>query len=521
MTDTSATTVPVVLVCDDTPAKRYVLASWLRRAGYQVVEAETAAQALRVLREQTVDLAVLDVHLPDGSGLDITKAVRSDPRLASRPILHVSAVAMETADKVAGLDQGADAYLVDPIEPDEMLSTVRALLRSSGARRHAEELVTRVSRLNLAAVRLNLVSTAGRLSEATVRAAADVLESPAVVVMLDEQSRGLRATAGPGGASTGVVEPVAAAELLGQLSEPSVSVVRTGPWSEVLPVLPGDGWRVWLLRAGGHPSGFIAAPQPTDGSDEDTALMNRLAQLAAVALENVRALEREHQTAVMLQRSLLPAVLPQVPGLAIAARYRASQQAEVGGDFFDAFEVGRDVFLVIGDVQGHSLEAAVVMGELRYSLRAYAYDDHQPPEILARLDSVLGRTAPELTATACIAVVAPDRRSIRFVSAGHLPLLLCRGGTAHFLDHHGVLLGVSMGRYAAETVELLPGDRLVFVTDGLIERRTQSIDDRLAWFSGEIAATTGLPIEQVADHLLDAAGDSDDDVALMIVEVTA
>ena len=72
---------------------------------------------------------------------------------------------------------------------------------------------------------------------------------------------------------------------------------------------------------------------------------------------------------------------------------------------------------------------------------------------------------------------------MRFVSAGHLPLLLCRGGTAHFLDHHGVLLGVNLGRYAAETVELLPGDRLVFVTDGLIERRTQSLDDRLAWFS--------------------------------------
>lgn len=110
---------------------------------------------------------------------------------------------------------------------------------------------------------------------------------------------------------------------------------------------------------------------------------------------------------------------------------------------------------------------------------------------------------------------------MRFVSAGHLPLLLCRAGTARFLDHHGVLLGVNLGRYAAETVELLPGDRLVFVTDGLIERRTESLDDRLAWLSSEVTATTGLPIEQVADHLLDAAGDSDDDVALMIVEVTA
>ena len=251
--------------------------------------------------------------------------------------------------------------------------------------------------------------------------------------------------------------------------------------------------------------------------------MNRLAQLAAVALENVRALEREHQTAVMLQRSLLPGVLPRAvrDWPSPLATERLQQQAEVGGDFFDAFEVGNDLFLVIGDVQGHSLEAAVVMAELRYSLRAYAYDGYSAPEILARLDSVLGRTAPELTATACIGVVGPDRRSMQLVSAGHLPVVLCRGGATRFLDHHGVLLGVNVGRYDAETVDLLPGDRLAFVTDGLVERRTQSLDDRLDWFSDEIAATTGLSIEQVADHLLEEAGESDDDVALMIVEVQA
>ena len=110
---------------------------------------------------------------------------------------------------------------------------------------------------------------------------------------------------------------------------------------------------------------------------------------------------------------------------------------------------------------------------------------------------------------------------MQLVSAGHLPVVLCRGGATRFLDHHGVLLGVNVGRYDAETVDLLPGDRLAFVTDGLVERRTQSLDDRLDWFSDEIAATTGLSIEQVADHLLEEAGESDDDVALMIVEVQA
>ena len=166
---------PTVLVCDDTPAKRYVLASWLRRSGYNVVECDTAAAALDLLRRESIDLAVLDIHLPDGNGLDITRALRADPALASTPVVHVSAVAMETSDKVTALDQGADAYLVDPIEPEELLSTVRALLRSFGARREAELLATRLGRLNLAIVRLNVAASAARLAGATARAASEVV----------------------------------------------------------------------------------------------------------------------------------------------------------------------------------------------------------------------------------------------------------------------------------------------------------------------------------------------------------
>src|SRR5512146_774539 len=119
-----------VLVCDDTAAKRYVIASWLRREGYAVLEAETGTQAIELASRGDIDLAVLDVHLPDMSGLDVCASIKSDPRSASTPVMHISAVAVAPEDRSAGLENGADAYRVAPIAPLEMLSTIRSLLRS-------------------------------------------------------------------------------------------------------------------------------------------------------------------------------------------------------------------------------------------------------------------------------------------------------------------------------------------------------------------------------------------------------
>ena len=119
-----------ILVCDDTDAKRYVISSWLRRAGYQVVEAATGNEALDLVAGGSLDLAVLDVHLPDMNGFEVCRAIKQGPRTAAMPVLHISAIAVDPEQRSAGLDYGADAYLVDPIEPLELLSTVRALLRS-------------------------------------------------------------------------------------------------------------------------------------------------------------------------------------------------------------------------------------------------------------------------------------------------------------------------------------------------------------------------------------------------------
>lgn len=492
---------PVILVCDDTPAKRYVLASWLRRAGYDVVETDTIAGATEALRCQRIDLAVLDVHLPDGSGLDVTRALRADVGARSTPVVHVSAVAMETADKVVALDEGADAYLVDPIEPEELLSTVRALLRSSGARREAELLATRLERLGRAAVRLNAAASVPRLVEAVARAASEVLDGSATAILVDDEGQGWRVTAAAG--DQGATATAVPAALVGEL------LAEPGSWT-VCPV-DGDG--------GAH--GVVAVPTSADPDEREQGelLLQRLAQSTAVAVDNLRALAYEHRTALMLQRSLLPASLPEPAGLRLAARYRASQQqAEVGGDFFDAFEVDGHCVLVIGDVQGHSLEAAVVMAELRYSLRAYAYDGHDPTAVLDRLDAVLDRGGSELIATACIVRIAPDRASFEVVCGGHPAPLLVRDGTARELEARGPLLGAQMGTHPATSYDLRPGDRLLLFTDGLVERRGERLDVNLDRVAAQAAASTSTTADGLADELLVTWGASEDDVALLVVD---
>ena len=510
---------PRILVCDDTPAKRYVISSWLRRAGYTVVEVESAAAALDVVRHDTVDLAVLDVHLPDGSGLDIARSIKDDPTTASTPVIHVSAVAIETQDRVAGLDQGGDAYLIDPIEPEEMLSTVRALLRSSEARRHAEEMARRTGSLNRAAVRLQLAATLPRLTEVTARAAAEVTDTVTAVLIKDSRVAQW-AIAAPGGAeSASAVQDESCADALLEAARQPVARSTERPWAQVLPIAAGEEWALWPIEGSGVQIGFIAVPR-AHVAGALGGLVERLAQLASGVVDNLLALEREHQTALLLQRSLLPAVLPQPDGLSVAARYRASQRhAEVGGDFFDAFSVDDGCYLVIGDVQGHSLEAAVVMAELRYSLRAYAYDGHPPADVLDRIDGLLERNHPDLIATACIARVSADQRSLEIVSAGHLPLLLCRGGETTYIETPGTILGVGMA-HEPRTIDVQPGDRIVLVTDGLVERRGEPIEDGLERVASLVRHGVGLHTEVLAEELAALGGASDDDVAILVVDVT-
>ena len=227
----------------------------------------------------------------------------------------------------------------------------------------------------------------------------------------------------------------------------------------------------------------LRLPEPVDA--QDAAFLGALAGQCAIALERARLYERERSTAVALQQSLLPSRLPDVPGVELAARFRAgSPEAEVGGDWYDVFSLAdRRLVLVVGDVMGKGVHAAAGMGRLRSALRALAHANPLPEAVMQGLDRVFTATeGPDQIATLVYLLVDPDARRAAVSGAGHLPLVLCRAGREPELVDAGsgsTPLGWPEPR-AQRTLELGPGDILLGLTDGLVERRDFDLDEGLA-----------------------------------------
>lgn len=286
------------------------------------------------------------------------------------------------------------------------------------------------------------------------------------------------------------------------------------------------------LIAGEATVGALNVYSRTTGGLDDAgerAAASMFAEHAAVALANAQAFESERSLAVAIQRSLLPNRLPDVPGVAIAARYLpAGVQARVGGDWYDAFRLDADrLAVVVGDVVGHDVEAAAMMGQLRTGLRAYALEGHGPAAALERLSALLEATQDVLDlqfATVCLLVLHPKTGLVTYANAGHLPpLIVSAEGSVRFLDaESSVFVGVPSHRTEA-SVMLRPGDAVLLYTDGLVERRERSLDEGLRCLAEAAAEwTQGGPDELcdlVIDRLLCPAG-SDDDVAALALELT-
>ena len=294
---------------------------------------------------------------------------------------------------------------------------------------------------------------------------------------------------------------------------------RPAPRSGVL--VPID-WRGHVL--GGL---LLAGDDGRQTDDDDFDLAVEVAHRAALAISNARAFQQEHRIAESLQRALLPSSLPSVPGLELTVRYlAASDRASVGGDWYDAIDFGEGrVGIVIGDVVGHDIEATTMMGQLRNALRAYACEEHEhPARAVARLDRLVDslRLSP---ATCVFGVLDTAAAELSWSNAGHLPPLLLRGGQATYLtDGLGVILGVTSGAGAREaTVALEAGDVLMLYTDGLVERRGESLTtslDRLARVAASLeVADSGDLCDAVLAELLPPSAVRDDDVALLVVRV--
>ncbi|MCE4942925.1 MULTISPECIES: SpoIIE family protein phosphatase [Streptomyces] len=292
--------------------------------------------------------------------------------------------------------------------------------------------------------------------------------------------------------------------------------------------------------------------------ERDTALAVELAARAAVCIDNARLYRREHERALILQRSLLPPGDPEAAGLDIACRYLPGTTAtEVGGDWFDVIELpGHRTALVVGDVMGRGLRAAVAMGELRTAVRTLALLDLEPAEVLGALDEIarglggsgdrgaMARTARSRSgapaggpqnrsartadlsevylATCVYAVYDPITRVCTFANAGHLPpVLVEEGEEALLLDvPPGMPLGVGGEPFEEIEVEVPDGALLALYTDGLVESRHHPLDEGLQAFRRALS-DADRPLEDVCDHVLSALDTShgEDDIALLMARV--
>jgi serine phosphatase RsbU (regulator of sigma subunit) len=251
--------------------------------------------------------------------------------------------------------------------------------------------------------------------------------------------------------------------------------------------------------------------------DQDLTLATELAARAAICVDNARLYGRERNTALTLQRSLLPRRPPDHDGLDIASRYLPAV-SEVGGDWFDVLPLkhGR-IGLVVGDVMGKGVHAAAIMGQLRTATRALARLDMPPAELMHHLDDIAGSLGDSI-ATCVYAVCDPQRDRCQLTSAGHLPPMLVRpDGRAEYLEiPSGVPLGVGGVSFRAEETELAEGTLLALFTDGLVENRRESIDVGLQALL-RLLEGGRHPLEETCDRVLGGMrGERDDDVALLL-----
>jgi PAS domain S-box-containing protein len=263
-------------------------------------------------------------------------------------------------------------------------------------------------------------------------------------------------------------------------------------------------------------------------TEADVQVVEELARRLAVGLVNTDAFAREHAIAETLQRALLPSALPQVPRLELAVRYLpATGGADVGGDWYDAFPLdGGRVGLVTGDVAGHSIASASVMGQVRSLLRGYAIDDPHPGRVLERANMAVARLLPDALASVVYAILDPASGDLSYANAGHPPPLVTAGtGHAEYLDDTtGAMLGaISDARFTTGHRMLKPGARLLFYTDGLIEDRRRDITDGLAILAETLRRSQPGSAEQTCEMVhavLLGTGQRHDDVCLLTARLS-
>jgi signal transduction histidine kinase/CheY-like chemotaxis protein len=503
---------PRLLVADDNADVRSYLSELLGRE-HDVLLAADGRAALDTALAYPVDLVLTDVMMPRLDGFGLVRALRADPRTARLPIIMLTARAGEEST-VRGLGAGADDYLAKPFSARQLLARVSANLELSrlrervlsDSRRQTDMLTSLAQASLLLSDTLDPPQVLDAARELLIPALADEIR----IRLADPRAERPVYSAG---------EPVAPDDLLDRTLGDTL-LAGAAPETP----MPGTVISVPLLAHGRTLGALAIARHEGAYTMADQQYLQGVAGRLALAYDNAARFRNERHLALTLQRALLPQHLPQMPGLRTASYYEASASgAEIGGDWYDVIALpDGEMGLTIGDVMGHDVDAATVMGRLRSTLRGFALDRASPGVLLGKLDAYLRSLDVEHFATCLYAVYEPRTRRLRYAATGHLPPLLVAGGTTSFLElSPNAPLGLGHEPPVGHETRLPPGAGLLLFTDGLVENSHLPLDDGLAALR---RACDGLAPPVLADPqaiidralgLLDIPGRVDDDTALL------